>query len=220
MSPDGSSQSPPPEEKLLRLIRGKPQPSVATAPYSGARQRDVSTASTIRAISAWPVSRLWSRGLMIVLGVALLIEAKLLVEDLQRPVAQFPNIEDGTFLPNQASDVPQLLSAPASLLASATRSLFVMPISEQPSTGQGTPQKTPPSVSIEQHQKAKELSLRLTLLGVISGSPAQVIIEDSKTNKTYFVTVGQEVVEEATVEQVLDNQVILDVAGEKITLTL
>ena len=46
------------------------------------------------------------------------------------------------------------------------------------------------------------------------------IIEDSETKKTFFVTAGQMVIEDAVVEQVLDSRVILTVAGEKIELSL
>jgi len=60
----------------------------------------------------------------------------------------------------------------------------------------------------------------LTLMGIVSGNPAQAIIEDAETKKTYFVTPGQMVVDGAVLERVLDNRVVLDLNGEKIDLTL
>ena len=67
---------------------------------------------------------------------------------------------------------------------------------------------------------ANLLSSRLTLMGIVSGEPAQAIIADSQTQKTYFVSVGQPVAEGAMLEQILDNRVILNYSGEKIELTL
>ena len=95
-----------------------------------------------------------------------------------------------------------------SLTASAARALFA------PSAFTADASHAPPSVS------AKLLASRLTLMGIVSGNPAQAIIEDSQTQKTYFVTTGQAVVEGAVLEQVLDNRVVLDLGGEKIELTL
>ena len=57
-------------------------------------------------------------------------------------------------------------------------------------------------------------------MGIVAGEPAQAIIEDTQTNKTYFVTAGQAVVEGAVLDKVLDNRVILDLDGEKIELSL
>ena len=64
------------------------------------------------------------------------------------------------------------------------------------------------------------MAARLTLMGIMAGNPGQAIIEDSQTKKTYFVTVGQGVVEGAVVEKILDNRIQLDLAGEKIELSL
>jgi type II secretory pathway component PulC len=64
------------------------------------------------------------------------------------------------------------------------------------------------------------LVTRLTLSGIVAGDPAQAIIEDTETKKTYFVTAGQPVAEGAVLDQVESNRVILDLNGEKITLSL
>ena len=95
--------------------------------------------------------------------------------------------------------------------SSASRPLFAAPAGRAGTPG---PSRSAPSGS------AQLLASRLTLTGVISGDPPQAIIEDSQTQKTYFVTVGQALAEGAVLDQVLDNRVILDFQGEKIELNL
>ena len=67
---------------------------------------------------------------------------------------------------------------------------------------------------------ARGLVSRLTLMGIVSGDPAQAIIEDAQTKKTYFVSVGQMVVDGAVLEEVLDNRVVLVLDGERVELSL
>jgi len=69
-------------------------------------------------------------------------------------------------------------------------------------------------------ESAQELSARLSLMGIMSGEPPQVIIQDTKTQKTFFVSPGQTVVDGATLKSVLENRVILELRGEEIELTL
>jgi len=146
------------------------------------------------------------------LGALLGVEVVVLVVQALRPVPTVtvpvavprqPLVNDQTNIPQQ--DIP-------SLAASASRPLFAPPLGE--STSPSVTPVAPPS------GLAKLLAARLTLLGVIAGNPAQAIIEDSQTKKTYFVTTGQSVVEGAVLEKVLENHVILDLQGEKIDLTL
>ena len=69
-------------------------------------------------------------------------------------------------------------------------------------------------------ERANELAGRLNLLGIMAGESPQAIIEDRQTQKSYFVSAGQVVVEGAVVRQILDNRVILDLQGEIIELSL
>ena len=78
------------------------------------------------------------------------------------------------------------------------------------------------SVSMVKSPSGTVMSLvaRLTLTGIVEGDPAQAIIEDSETKKTYFVTAGQVIVGGAILEKVGDTGVVLNLAGERIDLTL
>ena len=99
-----------------------------------------------------------------------------------------------------------------SLAESVSRPLFSPPADASGSASSGPRQAPSGSAAL--------LASRLTLLGIVAGTPGQAIIEDSQTKKTHFVSPGQAVVDGAVVDQVLDTRVILDFLGEKIELTL
>ena len=209
MSPDGSSPKPPPEEKLLRLIRGKgkePRPAAAPVPPAGGA---ASAASGGVGFSHEGMLR-WSRFAVAGLGVVLIIEMVWLIIEAMRPVlavtvppmAATPSVGTSAAVPRQ--DIP-------SFAASASRPLF----------GSSAAATSPaPSGRTSQTTMGKQLTSRLTLVGIVSGNPPQAIIEDSEAKKNYFVSVGQAVADGAVLEQVLDNRVVLDLDGEKIELSL
>lgn len=65
----------------------------------------------------------------------------------------------------------------------------------------------------------KELIKDLHLLGIVSGDNPQVIIEDRKLQKTYFLNTG-DYLGEIKVEAIHSGSVILEFKGEKINLFL
>jgi len=65
----------------------------------------------------------------------------------------------------------------------------------------------------------KELIKSLELLGIVSGDEPQVIIEDKKLRKTYFLFTG-DYLGEIKVEEVYSDRVLLEFKGEKISLFL
>lgn len=214
MSPDGSTK-PPPEEKLLHLIRAKgpwaSESNASAAAAAAPARRGTGAGSDWRGRAIGGLR--WPKLAAIGFGILLVFEVGLLVVQAMRPLpsVRVPEVEP---LSNSAVSVtiPQPESAP-SLAASVSRPLFVPPIETQaPVTT--TPPKTGPSAT------AKLLAARLTLMGIMAGNPAQAIIEDSQTRKSYFVSPGQPVVEGAVLDQVFDNRVLLDFEGEKIELTL
>lgn len=209
MSPDGST-NPLPEEKLLNLIRAQQaaRPVVAsTVPAGGARGIAGSTGARQRSERGIR----WVKPVVGCLSLVLVVEAIALILQFTRPlpavgppVLDAPSIREPTAeaLPSEALPV---------LAESVSRPLFAPAAVGVPSS-QGS--RTSPSAS------GKSLAARLTLTGIVAGDPAQAIIEDAETKKTYFVTVGQMVVDGAVLKQVLDNRVVLDLDGEKIELSL
>ena len=210
MSPDGSTKQPP-EEKLLRLIRGKGPQAAAEAPSPSAA---VAVGTSAIAVPAGGRMRLmpWPRVAIACLGLALLIEVVSLLVEVMRPLPAIhvPVAPPSPAAPSGGAAAPS--PALPSLEASLSHPVFTPGAAESPAAQLGA--KTGPSGS------AKQLASRLTLMGIVSGTPGEAVIEDSETKKTYFVTTGQVLVEGATLERVLDNRVILDLNGEKIELTL
>ncbi len=211
MSPDGSTR-PLPEEKLLKLIREKgPKAAAAATAVTGdvtaALSRGAAALSQGKAEHApmrWPILAAGA------LSLVLIVEVGWLLMFWIRPL---PAVEIPTVTPPGMVDpvpmVPQPLDVP-SLAQSASPALFAP--SSLPTDG------SKPRTGMS--DTAKRLASRLTLMGIMAGDPAQAIIEDTETKKSYFVSTGQLVVEGAVLEQVLENRVILDLDGEKIELSL
>lgn len=59
----------------------------------------------------------------------------------------------------------------------------------------------------------------INLLGVISGDSPQAIIEDKKSQKTYYVTKGQ-MIGEFQVEDIGDGKIILNYSGQRFELSI
>ena len=59
----------------------------------------------------------------------------------------------------------------------------------------------------------------INLLGVISGDSPQAIIEDKKSQKTYYVTIGQ-LIGEFQVEDIGDGKIILNYSGQRFELSI
>lgn len=65
----------------------------------------------------------------------------------------------------------------------------------------------------------KELIKDFSLLGIVSGDKPQVIIEDKKLNKTYFLYKG-DFLGEIKIEEIHPERVILEFRGERVSLFL
>jgi type II secretory pathway component PulC len=64
-----------------------------------------------------------------------------------------------------------------------------------------------------------DISAQVGLVGIIAGDNPQAIIEDKKAQKTYYLNKGQSF-NGYVVEEILENKVILDFEGKKISLFL
>ncbi|MBI4597695.1 MAG: hypothetical protein HY737_04745 [Candidatus Omnitrophica bacterium] len=211
MSPDGPT-SPPPEEKLLHLIRRQVRPG----PRSGAAAAEGESAAPSRPATVFMpqviVQRLalsWSSVAVWALGAILISEVIWLVAQAIRPAPPITLPPS----PSPSASAPQAAAADdmPSIAASASPALFQAP-SAAPASGAAS--KGLPSGA------ARQLASRLSLMGLVAGNPPQAIIEDGQTKKTYFVTTGQAVVDGAVLESVSENHVTLDLDGEKIELNL
>jgi len=212
MSPDGSKIASP-EEKLLRLIRGKgssaapatPHGTLPLKPHAAGRRGQ----SSVR--SRWKVPTWWLTGLNAALACLVIGELVALLLILMRPlpavVVDLPKPK-----PLGEQPTPPPVEPAPSLTAAVSRPIFQIPSHQPGSTRSGG--------SAAPSQQAKSLAARLSLIGIVAGNPPQAIIEDSETKKTHFVTAGQRVIEGLTVEEVRNDRVVLDLDGEKIELSL
>ena len=204
LNPSGSAKTPTPEERLLRLIRGKGQ-EAKTKPAAAAPSGQA--AAVAEAVEA----RRWAglpRAISGLLGVVIIVEVGLLIFNGLKPapIIDLSNLESG------ASKAPQTLPQLRPVMsAHATRPLFPAPLART---------VTPSAVAVAPSVEASKLAARLSLLGIVSGEQPQAIIEDSQTQKTYFVSEGQMVVDGAIVESINSNGVVLNFLGETIELNL
>jgi type II secretory pathway component PulC len=66
---------------------------------------------------------------------------------------------------------------------------------------------------------AEDFASQMNLIGIISGENPQAILEDKKTQKTYYVTKGQ-IIGSAQIEDIQENKIILSSQGKKFELGL
>lgn len=67
--------------------------------------------------------------------------------------------------------------------------------------------------------KMQAMAARLSLVGMVAGPSPQAIIQDAETQKTYFVTAGQHVVDGTTVAAIREDRVTLEYHGETLELS-
>lgn len=79
----------------------------------------------------------------------------------------------------------------------------------------------PPPVQVTQEtgKPASEIFGNLNLVGIIAGAEPQAIIEDKKSQKTYYLNKGQSF-DGITVEDILEDKVNLNSGGRRTTLVL
>lgn len=214
MSP-GGPKTPPPEEKLLRLIRGAP---ALAAPRAAPASPKAAPLAGGRLSGVWRLPAWWLTAFNVGLGCLIAGEAIVLTLTMSTsepppsaPAAPAHAVPSKQPPPSVAAPAQEPDSAAPSLAAVATGSLFQ---SRADATGV-TSKMAAPTTSSEARVLAS-----LNLIGIVSGEPAQAIVEDTQTKKTYFVKVGQHVVEGLIVQDIREDRIILDLHGEYIELSL
>lgn len=226
MSPDGP-KSLPPEERLLRLIRGKgpvPEPSGGTAHGASEGSQSLEASGPVSTpavvpkplgVRTWRLPSWWLAAVNWSLGGLVLVEVVSLLVIATRPASQ-PSIaapglklHDPLESGNPSALEDQTLGV--GLSQAASRPLF-QPLSSTAQSG------LRPAVALS--QEAKELAGRLNVIGLVDGDPPQAIIEDAQTQKTYFVAAGQHVTDGLVVTDIREDRVVLDLNGQTIELSL
>lgn len=193
-----------PEERLLRLIRGKPtapRPSSAAAPPAGLPKPQPLQA-THPSLRLLPVFNA-------VLACLLVLCWAGIVWRLRQPVT----------LP-AATAVAQALSlppAPPAPPALDTALLQQRQLFQPPLAGSELPAAAPSPGAQTQAQTAMT---SLTLMGIVDGAPPTAIIADSTTQKSYFVKEGETFGAGFQVEHIRDGAVTLRYQGVSVELHL
>ena len=121
---------------------------------------------------------------------------------LVTPVAALPA---GVMAPAVTTAAPA--EAWPSLASAATRPLFAA--QDRASAAADVPSST-----------VGGLNGSWNLLGIIPGSPAQAIVEDAQTKKTYVVQPGERLAGGWVVERIAEDRLILDAQGATVELSL
>ncbi|MDD5072495.1 MAG: type II secretion system protein N [Candidatus Omnitrophica bacterium] len=217
-----------PEEKLLRLIRGEKKPKNRPAPLQeressvpGEREAGPAPAGQDRR-TAPPQLKSGDHVKFInitLITVLIVIAAVLLIDvisfNLKRPayipepakgaaVRQEPQIGSASPVQADPSSVSVEIQDNPALLAS--KDLF------KASPVQAAPAARPAQASFD---KLKDFTLK----GIIAGDKPQVILEDGKNKKSYFLYKGDSL-DNIRVEDIQSDKVILSINGEVLELTL
>lgn len=218
-----------PEEKLLRLIRGERKPKNRPAPLqererSVSRERETGPAPAVQDRRAAP-PQLKSSGDYVkfinitLITVLIIIAAVLLIDvvsfNLKRP-AYIPEPANGAAArqeaqtrpaaPAQADPSSASVEIPDNSALLASKDLF------KASPVQSSPAARPAQASFD---KLKDFTLK----GIIAGDKPQVILEDGKNRKSYFLYKGDSL-DNIRVEDIQSDKVILSINGEVLELTL
>ena len=236
MSPDGPKNIPP-EEKLLRLIRGSgaaANPSQAALPEAQAPAANEPAAP--RSSRLWRQGTSWWRrirvgdpeqsitwliAMEIFLGAVVVVEATIMLLLWVQP------LPDSSALPS-ASQTPDLAASAQRAESSATGEAppplpSLVTAASRPLFRSLDPTRAPDasrSSSTPMSEQLSALANRLSVIGIIAGDPPQAIIEDAQTKKTYFVSVGQTVVEGLVVESIEEHRVVFSLNGQTMQLSL
>lgn len=209
-----------PEEKLLRLIRGQKKPQDALIdkkttsevsdlkPLSGIELKQSQRAK----FSIYPLIKKYLSFLYIrkIIWFGFLVSCLYLIICLIYPWVglrkiRLPQIEPGKIIESKKELKDQIKPYEFYLEGMRNRQIFSSKSS----------QETERSLSSVNADLVKDINL----VGIISGENPQAIIEDKKTQKTYYVTKGQ-FVGEMQVEDIQEGKIILNYKGQRFELYL
>lgn len=189
-----------PEEKLLRLIRGQKKQERTLDKKPGLRH------------SAYPLIQKYfsfiyiKKILWMVFGVACIY----LVVSLVYPWVYLRKIKLSQITSEKIADSkiePELQPKPYEFYLEGIRNrqIFSSPTAQRTDESSG-------GVNVD--------SIRdISLVGIISGENPQAIIEDKKTQKTYYLTKGQ-FIREFQVEDIQEGRIILNCNGQRFEIYL
>jgi len=198
-----------PEEKLLRLIRGQKKQSAFTEKISTIPPQDAKTVK----------KRLWNfscQKYLVFLNINKIIFAVFIISCLYLiytfvfPLLlsnniNLPKVTEEKIPEEKIQAIQQIEPYEYYLEGLKNRQIFSSVSGQESEKPAGTINA--------------DLIKDISLIGIIAGENPQAIIEDKKTQKTYYVTKGQ-FIGEFKVEDIQDGKIILNYKGQKFELYL
>lgn len=201
-----------PEEKLLRLIKGQKKQNLPITAKPAAASENMETVKPNPKISLLPLLQRYSSFLetrKIILGVfiaaCLYLTISLVYPWFGLRKIKLPKTSEAKF--SEARPEPKEEVKPLEFYQQgiANRSIFG-------SAGSQAGAMPASAASVD-------LMKDINLVGVISGANPQAVIEDKKTQKTYYVTKGQ-FIGEMQVEDIQEGKIIINYRGQRYELYL
>lgn len=187
-----------PEEKLLRLIRGKKQPTPTTAPLN--QPKPVKSLSLKKYLSLLDIHK--------IIPVAFVLACIYLIISLVYPWPGLRKIALPKLVAKETQEAPvqpKQEVKPYEFYSQGIKDRQIFGSQAQESTGR-------PASAVN-----LDLMKNINLVGIISGENPQAVIEDKKTQKTYYVTKGQ-FIGEFRVEDIQEGKVIIGYGGQRFEL--
>lgn len=205
-----------PEEKLLRLIRSKgpkqaPDEVKVNAPSLKPASQHVNRAEKkpekiIRFVNLNTVLILALLGVIIYSVQFFVKRPKTAIDALEDKLKYQTKAPVGKTQESVAEKRPSL-------------EYFATQVEEKNIFSPATKEEAATQAPVEQGPKLDDIKSQLNLLGVISGDNPQAIIEDKKTQKSYFLNKGSKL-DDIEVKDILENKVILSYKGQEFELVL
>lgn len=196
-----------PEEKLLKLIKGEKKPKSPEKPISPALELKPATKSHIFSLTHKYLTAPQINKLMLTLIVmsfiyllASFIYPWIGLSKIKLPDISKEKIEEPSLKLKEESKPYEFY-----LQGIGGRRIFGSPTASEVSAASGAANV--------------ELNKDINLVGIISGVNPQAIIEDKKSQKTYYVSKGQ-FIGEFRVEDIQEGKVILNYNGQRYELYL
>jgi len=211
-----------PEERLLRLIRSKASAPAPSAPEpAGAKKAEAAIPRSeplgipadkrpARSIKIFQWENL-NLALIVILAGLLAYFIPLVFKKPKAAVGNAAEAIKGSQRP-AAQKAPEEPARPPLAYYSedlGARNIFSPVLKEE----------APNQAPAEQGPKLEDVKGQLSLLGVIGGAAPQAIIEDKRTQKTYFLNKGG-TFDDIEVGDILENKVILNYKGKQFELVI
>ncbi len=203
-----------PEEKLLKLIKGDKKPKTETPPVSKKEKGDVSifhSPKNYRKIEPSPFlkpSPFLTSHLLIILAF---ISVAFLTTAFMYPLFNSGRVE----LPDAGKEELSLAGAQMRAEVKPLESYLEGLKSRQIFAASSLPEGALPTSAPVTN--TLDLFKDISLVGIISSSPPQAVIEDKKTQKTYYLSKGQSM-GDLKVDDIQEGKVVLNYLGTKYEL--